>query len=168
MSTRAWQFASGRAWPVDAQEAGDELDRIREANGGELRADSVVVAAADPANVLHPCFEWDDTRAGALYRKEQASSLCRSIRVLVVNEDGDKEPLRAYVCVLPDGADRRAYVPRGVVAANPNLLNQAINEAIQYLRYAENRVAEFKALRAESKQIAQVRLRLEERPELHP
>ena len=165
MSTRAWQFAGGRSWPVDAQQAGDEIDRIRVQNGGELRAEGVLNAARDPESILHPCFEWEDTRAAELYRKTQASNLIRSIRVLVISEDGDKEPLRAFIRVIPEHSDTAAYMPRHEVASKPNLLNQAINDAISYLRYAESRLAEFRALRKENDQIKQIRLALEQRQE---
>lgn len=165
MGTRAWQFAGGRVWPVDAQEAGDELDRIREANGGELRPEAVLSEARSESSLLHPCFEWDDSRAAEKYRREQAASLIRSVRVLVVSEDGEKEPARAYIRVLPAGADKPAYLPRAVVAAEPSLLSQAINEAVSDLRHAENRLAEFRALRKELSDLKQIRLRLEARPE---
>ena len=117
------------------------------------------------SSLLHPCFEWDDSRAAEKYRREQAASLIRSVRVLVVSEDGEKEPARAYIRVLPAGADKPAYLPRAVVAAEPSLLSQAINEAVSDLRHAENRLAEFRALRKELSDLKQIRLRLEARPE---
>ena len=172
--TRAWQFANGRSWPVDAQEAGDELERIREENGGQLRPEGVLLAASDPESVLHPCFLWDESKAAQQYRLGQASNLIRSIRVLVIRQDEDtgedmKEPVRAFIRVIPENADKAAYLPRAVVAQTPTLLNQAINDAISYLRYAESRLAEFRSLRKENDSIKQIRLRLEQRAqEQHP
>lgn len=171
--TRAWQFASGRSWPVDAQEAGDELERIREGNGGQLRPEGVVEASRNPESLLHACFEWDDSRAGEKYRREQAANLIRSIRVLIVRPDEDtgetmKEPVRAFINVISENSDTRAYLPRAIVANTPSLLNQAINDAISYLRNAENRLSEFRAMRKELDGIKQIRLRLESRPEAQP
>lgn len=162
MAARAWQFCDGRSWPVDAMVAGDELERIREANGG-LRPEGVVAAATNPSSPLHPCFEWDDTRAGDLYRRQQAASLIRSIRVLVVNDEGTKEPARAFIRCIPEHHDVAVYMPRHEVATTPSLLNQAINDAISSLRHAEGRLAEFRGLRGENDQIKQIRLRLEQR-----
>ncbi|MGE5747319.1 MAG: hypothetical protein ACM33U_08660, partial [Solirubrobacterales bacterium] len=111
-----------------------------------------------------------DTRAAELYRKEQAAGLIRSIRVLVVNQESEeKEPLRAYIRVVPEHSDVAVYMPRHEVASQPNLLNQAINDAISHLRHAEDRLAEFRALRTEMAELKQIRLRLESRQdEVHP
>jgi hypothetical protein len=173
MATRAWQFAGGRSWPVEAQEAGDELERIRDENGGQLRPEGVVEAARDPGSPLHDCFEWDDTRAGEKFRRIQASALIRSIRVLVVQEDADtgeqvKEPVRYFLNVIPEASDSRAYLPRTVVASTPSLFNQALNDCISYLRAAESRLAELRAMRKELNGIKQIRLRLERQQDARP
>jgi len=170
--TRAWQFTNGRSWPVDAQETGDELERIREENGGQLRPEGVVDAARDPQSLLHPCFEWDDAVAGEKYRREQASNLIRSIRVLLIRSDENGEeklPVRAFINVIPEGSDTRVYLPRALVASTPTLYNQAVNDAISYLRAAEVRLAEFRDMRKDVERIRQVRLKLETRSdEAHP
>jgi hypothetical protein len=172
MATRKWEFCLGRSWPVDVQVAGDELDRIKDANGGHLRPEYVLRDASSPDSPLHPCFEWDDSKAAEKYRREQAASLIRSIRVLVVEHDEDegttKTPVRAWVRVTPAGTDAGVYLPRAEVASQPYLLNQAINSAISYLRYAEERLAEFRAMRKEASGIKQIRLNLERRLDDQP
>lgn len=169
MATRAWKFAGGHSWPVDAQEAGDELDRIREANGGGLRPESVVEAARDPENILHDCFEWDDSKAAERYRRGEAAHLIRSIRVIrVIAESGEKQEIRAYARVLPIGADVHQYLPIAIVAAEPSLLNQAINDAVSDLAHAESRLSEFRSLRQETVAIKEVRLALQKHKEQRP
>lgn len=59
-----------------------ELGRIADAHG-RLDPEDVVRAAADDDSPLHARFEWDDTRAGHLYRLEQARALIRSVHIPV-------------------------------------------------------------------------------------
>ena len=52
---------------------------------GQLSPEVVLMAASDPASPLHKHFEWDDERAGAAYRIEQARELIRSVRVEITH-----------------------------------------------------------------------------------
>lgn len=80
---------------VKAQAVGDELERIRRANGDRLDAKQVVEEARPKGAPLHDRFTWDDSKAGEQWRIREARDLIRSVRILVV---GSKtEP--AYVNV---------------------------------------------------------------------
>lgn len=57
------------------------LAEIAAAHGGVLTPEDTVAAAADPAHILHPRFEWDDTEAAHRYRLDQARALIRAVRV---------------------------------------------------------------------------------------
>src|SRR5690606_1315589 len=72
---------------VDAQTAGKELERIREANDGRLRPEDVVVSAQKQDSPLHAIFTWDDSKAANEYRLSQARRLIR----LVVIERKDMD-----------------------------------------------------------------------------
>lgn len=61
--------------PVDAQTAGEELQRIYQEKGGLNPSDIVEESRHDSAP-LHPCFEWDDETAAEKYRQTQAMQLC--------------------------------------------------------------------------------------------
>ena len=57
--------------PVEAQEAGEELDRIYK-KYGELQPSTIVDESRDSSAPLHKCFEWDDQTAAEKYRETQA------------------------------------------------------------------------------------------------
>lgn len=86
---------------IDAQAAGEELERLRVHNNGRLAQEDVVEVAKDKANPLHSHFEWNDKKAAHAYRIDQAGYLIRSITVQV-SEESDAQPIRAFVNVTRD------------------------------------------------------------------
>ena len=52
-----------------------------EQRGGQVTAAALVKAAASPKHALHNEFEWDDTKAGAKYRLDQARGIIASVRI---------------------------------------------------------------------------------------
>jgi len=67
---------------VDAQTAGEELDRIRQEHG-TLEPGTVVDESRPDEAPLHPVFEWHDPKAAELYREHQATKLIKQVRVIV-------------------------------------------------------------------------------------
>jgi hypothetical protein len=67
---------------VDAQTAGEELDRIRQEHG-TLEPGTVVDESRPDEAPLHPVFEWCDPKAAELYREHQATHLIKQVRVIV-------------------------------------------------------------------------------------
>jgi hypothetical protein len=67
---------------VDAQTAGEELDRIRQEHG-TLEPGTVVDESRPEEAPLHPAFEWCDPKAAELYREHQATHLIKQVRVVV-------------------------------------------------------------------------------------
>lgn len=61
-------------YPVAAQAAGMELERIYKDHGRCDAADVVDESRPEEA-VLHPCFEWRDHVAAEFYRQQQARNL---------------------------------------------------------------------------------------------
>jgi len=51
---------TGTVFPIPAQIVGEELQKIRDENGGVLTAKIVLKVAKDPTNVLHKCCDFDD------------------------------------------------------------------------------------------------------------
>lgn len=76
-----------------------ELEIIRNENGGFLHPAKVVEYARDENTALHECFEWDDTEAAEKYRLAQARAV---IRVCVVVEENTSQPVRTYVSLRTD------------------------------------------------------------------
>lgn len=108
--------------PVDAQTAGNELQRIYERDG-VIEPETVVAESQTPSAPLHSCFEWDDEKAAHKYRITQAQNI---IRAIVVVDEAKQPETRAFVNV------QREYHPVSVVVRNPEkreiLLQNALNE----------------------------------------
>lgn len=109
--------------PVDAQTAGNELQRIYERDG-VIEPGTVVLESESPSAPLHSCFEWDNEKAAHKYRITQAQGIIRAI--VSVNETEKSQETRAFVSV------EREYHPVSVVIRNPEkrdiLLQNALNE----------------------------------------
>ena len=86
-------------YQVDAQSAGEELQRIEQKYGG-LRPYEIVTESRPETAPLHSCFLWDEREAAERYRLEQARELLRNIVVVnLVQPDtpAASEPVRAFV-----------------------------------------------------------------------
>lgn len=94
---------------LTADEAHEELERIREKHG-VLSAEKVVEESRSEESVLHRVFEWDDAKAAAEYRLQQARTLIGNIRV-VVTETQVTGRIRAFVNVVTEDYGKRTYVP---------------------------------------------------------
>lgn len=64
-----------------AQDVAEAIKALADANGGTLTPEMVVRAAESVDSPLHDQFQWDDAKAGAAYRLDQARTLIRSVRV---------------------------------------------------------------------------------------
>lgn len=89
------------------------LEKIAETHGGRLTPEAVVDAARDPDSILHAHFEWDDGKAGAAHRLNQARTIIRSVRVVIRTETTRIESV-AYVRDPQAGASEQGY--RSVVS----------------------------------------------------
>lgn len=85
----------------------NELERIRQENGGLLQPQVVVNEAQNPESPLHPYFDWDDSEAACKWRLEQARRLIR-VAVTIIHPD-QTEPIRTYVSLLDDRMTRAGY-----------------------------------------------------------
>lgn len=113
--------------PVDAQTAGEELQRIYREKGA-LNPVDIVDESRDSAAPLHPCFEWDDVTAAEKYRQTQAMQIVRSI--ITIQESDKKEPqeVRAFVHV------QESYHPISVVINNKEQMEDLLNSALSELK----------------------------------
>lgn len=111
--------------PVDAQSAGEELDRIYKKHGN-LIPSNVVEESRDETSVLHPCFEWNDAAAAEKYRETQAGLILRNITV-VSESVGNEEPVRAFVSV------QKSYQPIGIVLSDQEKTEELLRNALKEL-----------------------------------
>lgn len=80
---------------VDANIMGKALEKI-EKKYGSVSPENILNEASKPKHPLHKCFEWDNTIAAQKWRERQAHSM---LRILVVETDEIKEPIRAFVYI---------------------------------------------------------------------
>jgi hypothetical protein len=130
--------------------AGAELRRIEDETGDLTPAEVVRQSQADTA-VLHSYFEWDDGKAGPLYRQEQARHLLRSIVVKIEREQSETPLIvRAFhpVSAVGDGEDEQgqSYVNTIRIWSEPALRQQVLARAMSELQALEKRYAEYSEL----------------------
>lgn len=92
------RFADGYHAPagLKAQTALDALSDIESTVG--LTPRNVVDVSRNPLSALHPCFEWNDDAAADKFRLHQASTLIRSVKVVI--EDAEPIEFRPFVRVV--------------------------------------------------------------------
>lgn len=115
--------------PVDAQTAGNELQRIYERDG-VIEPETVVAESQEPSAPLHSCFEWNDEKAAHKYRITQAQNI---IRAIVVVDEAKQLETRAFVNV------QREYHPVSVVVRNPEKREILLQNALNELRWFERK-----------------------------
>jgi hypothetical protein len=117
-----------------------ELERIANANHGQLTPEAVLRNAQAQTSPIHDYFTWNDTEAGKKLRLLEASMLIRSVKVSVEMHDQDK-PLRARAFVNvssnerdeDDKAGPGVYVPLNVALKVPDYRDQMLENAAREL-----------------------------------
>lgn len=126
--------------PVDAQTAGEELQRIF-AERGELEPAHIVAESRDVGAPLHPCFEWNDEVAAEKYRQTQAAKIVRSILTVEETTSGPQE-VRAFVHV------QEKYCPISVVVNNADKMADLLEAALDELKAFRNKYRKLSELSA--------------------
>jgi hypothetical protein len=122
-------------FPVKAQDAGNELERIQNKYGG-IMPKEVVAESRNKNSVLHPCFEWDNKKAAEGYREVQAREIIRNIVVVKVDHPREQEvkPVRAFVNVLVSENDNIArYVSINTAMSKEEYRKQILTQALKEL-----------------------------------
>ena len=146
-----YQFRNPGLWKgISADKAVAELERIRQKHG-TLKPELVVEESKPKRAVLHNCFQWDDSVAAKLWRKQQAADLIRNIVVVVVDENVTCS-IRAMVNVARSNDSKRSYIPITEAihddAAYKDLLRQAKDEMESFVtKYSQ--IQELNPVKAE-------------------
>jgi len=111
---------TGTVFPVPAQIVGEELQKIRDENGGVLTAKAVLEIAKEPNNILHKCCDFEDVGGSAekhwLYQINLLISSVQLIKVKVniLRSTSDTTEVHAYYSrrlTAPDGkSSSRVFV----------------------------------------------------------
>jgi len=121
-------------YKIDAQAAGEELERITQTHNS-LTPDAVVDESRSEDAVLHNCFEWDDQNAAERYREVQAQELIRNIVTVTVNDEEITEPVRAFVSIQND------YKPVNVVVRTKEYSDEMYRKALRDLQAYKRKYA---------------------------
>lgn len=132
---------------VSAQVVGQTIAALANEQG-RLTPSAVLDAARPEDSPIHPCFEWDDSKAAETWRLEQARRLVRAVVIVPDNDRG--VPVRAFVSLLEHDAGetdaeavpRPAYVSTRSAMEDPErrrqLLMRALDEAIAWQKRYEH------------------------------
>ncbi len=113
---------------LPAQVVGEELQRIRAVNGGELQAEDVVAAAKSSDNPLHEVFNFGNVRGAAeAHWLWVARQLIRDVIIVVVK---GKEQVRSplFINIPAQGNRRRHYQSTLVAVRHESEWNAALAE----------------------------------------
>lgn len=119
-------------FPVKAQAAGEELERIQAVHNG-ISPQTVVEESRAESAVLHKCFEWDDAKAAEKHREQQARVIIANIiAVKIEDEQEEIKPVRAFVNVFDCGEPSK-YVSLKTALNDDGYRQQMLDNALKEL-----------------------------------
>ena len=120
------------------REIREALDEIAQTDpAGRLQARTIIERARAKASVLHQCFTWDDGKASALWRIEEARGLIRSYSVVI--EQQPPVTTRAYVSLRSVRDLGGGYTPIQRILSERELYEELRENALQELADMERR-----------------------------
>lgn len=128
-------------YPVQAQTAGEEIERIYQKRG-QCDAADVVDESRPESAVLHPCFEWSDLVAAELWREQQARSIINCIVTVSETKKGETVEVRAF----PHVAD--TYRPLSVVLESKDMEAEMRETALREFLAFKHKLDAYKSLDA--------------------
>lgn len=112
---------------------------------------AVVADARQPSSPLHKYFEWNNGRAAARFRLEQARDLLQAVYI-TVQVKGGAVTVRAFEAVVRPGSGDRVFAPHEAVKNNPNLRLQAVRAVLSLMESCVDKCRDYE----ETLPIAQV------------
>lgn len=121
-----YQWKIPTLYSVDAQTAGEELERIYNERG-ELSPKNVVDASRSEQAPLHVCFEWDNEKAAEKWREEQASRIISTITIVGENANTAGREVRSFIHA------QGSYHPLAVVVSDVDKTAEMLKDALREL-----------------------------------
>lgn len=126
----------------EAQPIGEHLDELA-AQGIEMTPDGVLPHAAKMSSPLYPYVEWDDSIAAHKWRKHEVRQIFNHLEVQYVDVQTEEERnapafVSLHVSKTNDDGEieyTRCYVQTQEVVEQPDLREQAIEQALRQLRH---------------------------------
>lgn len=142
-----YSFRQGARVSVSAQIAGTELDRIRKSNDGKLMPADIVHESKPKAAPLHNEFEWNNTKAADLWRRDQARYVVSTIRVEYEQTKPVEKMIktRAFTSVETDKGGR-VFIATEEAISDDELRHQILYRAYKQLITARREIIEIGGL----------------------
>lgn len=128
-------------YPVQAQTAGEEIERIYHKRG-QCDAADVVDESRPESAVLHPCFEWNDPVAAELWREQQARGIINCIVTVSETKKGETVEVRAFHHVAS------TYRPLDVVLKSVDMETEMKESALREFLAFKRKLDVYKSLDA--------------------
>jgi len=123
---------------LDPQMVGEQIEKLRLKRGGSFDAADLVNEARSKNSPLHDIFEWDDTEAAELYRRQQARHLLSCVVMVSEVQNEDKEAVRrVFVSATDDGT--RAYTTVSHILSNTELRAKFLKKLHKELEVLQKR-----------------------------
>jgi hypothetical protein len=124
-----YKYRSGHSClGLTPQQVGEELERIRQLNGGIVEARHVVDVSRQDGTLLHEQFDWDNDIAGENWREDQARRIIRSIAVVQRDPATNREIHQyAFISVAAPFTEGAGYQAVTEAMANPDLRQRIID-----------------------------------------
>lgn len=148
-----WKM-KGLAKKVNPQEAAIELQRIQSIYG-VITPELIVTEANDIKSVLHPIFEWDDSKAAFNYRLQQARILLNNIQVTIKTDGGSREISVFEVTSLKEGY-------KSIDSFTTDDVDYIKSSILQQLKYLKNKLSFYKQFDKARELIEQATIVIEE------
>ena len=130
-----YEWKTKGLYKVSPDIAGNEIERCRDEDG-IITPGAVVAQASNEDNPLHSCFEWDDMKAAAKWREQEARVLiCNLATVMEIAEpDASAVTVRAFVNVVGNDSSERGYKNIVSVLMNKKEREYMLDKAMGELR----------------------------------
>lgn len=136
-----YQWKLDGLYPVEAQRAGEEIERIYHKRG-QCDAKDVVDESRPESAALHPCFEWNDPVAAELWREQQARGIINCIVTVSETKSGEPVEVRAF----PHVSD--TYRPLSVVLESKDMETEMKESAMREFLAFKRKLDAYKTLDA--------------------
>lgn len=143
-----YKFKQGSYKGLDAQRTGEELERIRQVEGGTLPTHRVWTEARNEESPIHKAFTWDVEKAAEERWADQARALIRSV-VVIQGESQTSAFINVSVKnedVSEDAPTIHYYQAVQVIASNPKEYESALAMSKSRLIAAQNGLDELLSL----------------------
>lgn len=128
----------------------DRVQQLAKKLRREVTPKDVLADAKDSSSPYHGYFEWNDRRAAAAHRLQQARQLLGHLKVVYHDALGNEVKVREYVRLVHESPAthelRSGYFPRQKAMTNSQLEQQCVERAVVELESWMNRWRGFRRI----------------------